>query len=108
MPLHLPRRRIWRAAIYLVSLLLVLLALDMLFVQLRRSFTPGFDTTRVVAPLREDGVTIDYLTAIENYFSDGVTPENNAAPLILQALGRKALPSNQLADGITNRLGMPH
>ena len=43
-------RRIWRAAIYLVSLLLVLLAIDMLWVQTRRSFTPGFDTTRIVAP----------------------------------------------------------
>jgi len=107
MRLHLPRRRIWRAAIYLVSLLLVLLAVDMIWVQLRRSYTPGFDTTRIVEPRREDGA-IDYLTAIENYFSDGVTPENNAAPIILQALGRAALPKNQPPDGITNRLGMPH
>jgi hypothetical protein len=107
MRLNLPRRRIWRAAIYLVSLLLVLLALDMIWVRLRRSYTPGFDTTRITAPLQGDG-SIDYLTAIENYFSDGVTPQNNAAPLMLQALGRKALPRNQPEDGITNRLGMPH
>jgi hypothetical protein len=107
MRLHLPRRRVWRAAIYLLSLLLILLAIDMLWVQARRSYTPGFDTTRIVAPVRDDGA-VDYLTAIENYFSDGVTPQNNAAPLILQALGRGALPRNQPTDGITDRLGMPH
>jgi hypothetical protein len=108
MRLRLPRRRIWRAAIYLVSLLLILIAIDMVWVEMRRSYTPGFDTTRIVGPLREDGVTIDYLTAIEDYFSNGVTRENNAVPLILQALGRGALPKNQPTDGITNRLGMPH
>lgn len=107
MPLHLPRRRIWRTAIYLVSLLLILLAADLLLVQARRSFHPGFETTRIMAPLHRDG-TIDYLTALEDYFSTGVTPNNNAMPLILRALGRTALPANQPADGITDKLGMPH
>jgi hypothetical protein len=35
-----------------------------------------------------------------------VTPQNNAAVLIVQALGRQALPANQPRDGITARLGM--
>jgi len=36
----------------------------------------------------------------------GVTSENNAAPLVLAALGPEALPKNQPRDGITSRLGM--
>jgi len=50
--------------------------------------------------------TIDYLTAIETEFSRGVTDENNSAPLLLQALGRSALPKSQPPDGITDRLHM--
>src|SRR5947207_4069433 len=107
MKLRLPRRRIWRAAIYLICLILVLLAIDLLLVQSRRKITPGYFTTRITAPLRDDG-RIDYLTALENYFGDGVTSENNAAPLLLRAFGRAALPSNQPEDGITDRLGMKH
>jgi len=103
----LPTRRIWRAAIYLICLALVFLAILMAMTELRRSIHPGFDTTRIIAPLQQNGA-IDYLTAIEEYFGRGVTNENNAAPLIFRALGRKALPDNQPEDGITNRLGMPH
>jgi hypothetical protein len=102
----LPRRRAWRAAIYLGSFLLVLIAADMLFVQFRRTITPGYDTTRIVTPTQPDG-SIDYLIAIDDYFGKGVTPQNNAAVLILQAIGRKGLAKNQPADGITDRLGMP-
>src|ERR1043166_1287337 len=107
MKLHLPRRRIFRAAIYLGALLLVLIAIDLVLVQTRRTIHPGYETTRITGPLQADG-SIDYLKAIEDYFSRGVTPQNNAAPVVLAALGRQALPKNQPEDGITNRLGMPH
>lgn len=107
MKLPLPRRRIWRAAIYLGSLVLVLIAIDLVLVQVRRTIRPGFATTRITGPTLPDG-SIDYLAAMEEHFSLGVTRENNAFPLILQALGRDALPRNQPPDGITNRLGMPH
>jgi hypothetical protein len=107
MKLRLPRRRFWRALIYIVCLLLVVVAADLLLVQTRRRISPGYFTTRIEAPLREDG-RIDYLTALENYFGDGVTPDNNAAPLLLLAFGREALPRTQPDDGITNRLGMQH
>ena len=62
MKLRLPRRRVWRVAIYLGSFLLVLAAADMVLVQARRTIHPGFDTTRLVAPLQEDG-SVDYLIA---------------------------------------------
>lgn len=107
MTLHPPRSRFWRLSIYFVCLLLVLLALDMLWAHARRRIRPGYATTRIVEPRTDDGA-IDYLTAIETYFSRGVTRDNNAFPLLLEALGRQALPRTQPPDGITARLGMPH
>jgi hypothetical protein len=107
MKLRLPRRRIARAAIYLVSFFLIVIAIDLVLVEVRRTIHPGYDTTRILSPTMPDG-SIDYLSAIENYFSRGVTPQNNAAIPILQALGRAALAQNQPTDGITDRLGMPH
>src|SRR4051794_33967419 len=107
MPLHLPRRRFWRFLIYLVALVLVLLAIDLLLIEWRRQITPGFFTTRIVEPTLPDG-SIDYLTAVEQRFGDGVTPENNAAVLLLRAFGPAALPKYAPEDGITNRMGMPH
>ena len=90
MRIHLPRRRIWRATIYLVSLLLVLIAFDLILVQERRNFTYGYDTTRVVGPVMPDG-RIDYLSVIDGQYAEGVTPENNAAVPFLEAVGRSAL-----------------
>ena len=107
MRLRLPRRRVWRALIYIVCLILVLIAIDLLLIQSRRKIHSGYFTTRITSPLRDDG-RVDYLTAIETYFGQDVTPQNNAAPLILRAFGRAALPKNQPEDGITDRLGMPH
>jgi len=107
MRLHLPRRRIWRFAIYLVCLLLVLVAADLVLVQVRRGFVLSFDTTRIVEPVLPDG-RVDYLTVLDEQRGQGVTPENNAAVLILQALGRVALPRTQPTDGITDKLGMAH
>jgi hypothetical protein len=107
MPLRLPTRRLWRAAIYLVCAVLVVGAILMVMTEVRRSIRPGFDTTRIIKPVQDNG-TIDYLTAIEDYFGRGVTSENNAAPLMFRAFGRQALANNQPEDGITNRLGIPH
>jgi hypothetical protein len=103
----LPRRRFYRFLIYGVSIVLVLLASDLVLVQVRRTIHPGLETTRITSPTTADG-SVDYLTAIEAEFSRGVTDDNNAAPLLLEAFGRKALPTNQPADGITNRLHMAH
>src|SRR5262245_55786283 len=107
MKLKLPQRRIWRVAIYIVSLVLVLAAVDLIMVQARRRIAHGFQTTRIMAPLLPDG-RIDYLVAIDQCYGQGITPDNNAAVPILQALGPAAMASNQPRDGITARLGMPN
>jgi hypothetical protein len=48
--------------------------------------TVSKETTFITGPLRKDG-TVDYLAAIDHRYSQGVTPENNAAVLLLQAFG---------------------
>jgi len=107
MRLHLPRRRIWRFTIYVISLVLVLIAADLILVQVRRSFTYGYDTTRIVGPVMPDG-RIDYMSVLDAQAAEGVTFENNAAVPFLEAVGRSGLSPTQLPDGITSKLGMPH
>src|SRR6478752_5522503 len=106
MKLHLPRRRILRALIYLVSLALIAIALDMMLVEHWRTIHPSYQITRILSPTTANGI-VDYQAAVEANFGRGVTPENNAAIPILQALGRSALPPSQPRDGITDCLGMP-
>ncbi|HEV3145057.1 MAG TPA: hypothetical protein VGZ47_14295, partial [Gemmataceae bacterium] len=52
----------------------------------RGKWTVGKETTFITGPLDKDGYP-DYITALNKRLSDGVTPENNANVLILQALG---------------------
>jgi len=49
------------------------------------------ETTRILGPLRPDG-TVDYLAAINARYSRGVTKENNAAILLIEAFGPEFLP----------------
>ncbi|HUB27882.1 MAG TPA: hypothetical protein VL992_20830 [Tepidisphaeraceae bacterium] len=107
MSVLLPRRRIGRLAIYCVCLCLVAIAADLIVVQIGNEIRPGYETTRITSPILPDG-SVDYLMAIENDYSSGITEENNAAPLIIRALGRIALSKDQPPDGITDRLGMAH
>ena len=102
-----PRSSFLRKTVYFFCIVLILIAVDMIWAQSRRTIHPRYDTTRIVEPTMPDG-SVDYLSAIENYFSRGVTPENNAVPLIFEALGRDALPKTQPVDGITSRVGMTH
>ena len=44
------------------------------------------ETTYLTGPLRPDG-TVNYLAALNQQLSDGVTPENNAGVLLVQAIG---------------------
>ena len=52
--------------------------------------TVSKETTYITSPLRDDGY-IDYVAAINERCSRGVTPENNAAVPFWQAAGPKAL-----------------
>ncbi len=47
-------------------------------------------TTFITAPLRADG-TVDYLAAVNERSSQGVTPQNNAAVLLVEAVGPEAI-----------------
>jgi hypothetical protein len=105
MRLRLPQRRLWRAAIYLGSLLLILLAIDVVLVQMHRKVQPSFLTTRIVEPRLPDG-RVDYMTAVDEYFGRDVTPENNAAIFLLRAVGPQGLSPKQPKNGVTKRLGM--
>ena len=100
------RHRLLRIAGWLFAVFLLAILADLVLVQMGRRIDLSYETTRITSPKRPDG-SIDYLKALEDHFSKDVTPENNAAIPILQALGRAALPPSQPPDGITNRLGMP-
>src|SRR5689334_20504742 len=47
---------------------------------------PGPRTTVITGPTRPDGA-IDYSGALNSEYSTGITPENNAAVLLIQAFG---------------------
>src|SRR5271157_5537856 len=49
-------------------------------------FTVSKETTYLTEPLRPDG-RVDYLKAMNDHLNRGVTPENNAAVELIQALG---------------------
>src|SRR5436190_62391 len=106
MKMKLPSGRVARGLIYLICIVLIALAIDLVLVRLARRVTPGPLTTKITSPTLADG-RIDYLTALEARYGEGVTSENNAAPLLLAAIGPAGLAKNQPRDGITARLGMP-
>ena len=49
------------------------------------------ETTYITGPLNEDG-TVNYLAALNQQMSKGVTPENNAAPLLIRAFDPALFP----------------
>ncbi len=48
------------------------------------------ETTFITGPLRKDGM-VDYQAALNLRYSQGVTPENNAVVLLLQAIGPREI-----------------
>lgn len=76
-----PRKR--RRWLLILGGLIVLLIGALLW---PRPLKPGPDTTRITGPLRADG-SIDYAAALNEIHSKDVTPENNAAVLLVQAIG---------------------
>ena len=61
-------------------------------------------TTHIVEPLDETGM-VDFLEAINQRTSEGVTPENNAAVLLWQAAGPAKMPQGLRAE-FFERLGI--
>jgi hypothetical protein len=62
------------------------------------------ETTYITGPLRPDG-TVDYVAALNDYCSKGVTPQNNAAVLLWQAFGPHEVPEKARAEFL-KRLGL--
>jgi hypothetical protein len=77
MKLRLPQTRRFRIYIYLLCTLLVLLAVDLIWVRLWRHITLSPQTTVITSPLKPDG-TPDYLQYLNDRAKKGVTLENNA------------------------------
>ena len=71
----------------------------------RVEFLVAKDTTYITEPLRADGRP-DYVQAINDKLSEGVTPENNAAVLFYQAVGPKDVPPS-IRERFFKTLGMP-
>ncbi len=70
----------------------------------RPAVTLGKDTTRITRPLKPNGLP-DYAAAIEEQCSRGVTPENNAAVLVAQAIGPEMFNQSVRAAGF-QKLGI--
>ncbi len=58
--------------------------------QRKLPITVSKETTRITKPLREDG-SVDYIGALNQQASRGVTPENNANVLLWKAFGPKEI-----------------
>lgn len=62
------------------------------------------ETTAIIAPLRDDGAP-DYIRALNDQFSVGVTPENNAFVAWLNVVGTEKILSNKTKKQILQMCG---
>jgi hypothetical protein len=69
------------------------------------AITISKETTYITGPLRKDGY-VDYVAALNEHFSKGVTPENNAAVPFLQAMGPADIAPKH-RDEYCRMLGIP-
>src|SRR5690606_11351594 len=72
--------------------------------QKQTKITISRETTRLTAPLDEQGY-VDYVAAINQQMSKGVTPETNAVVPIVQAVG-PGLIDERIRDDYFRRLGI--
>lgn len=87
-----PKRWKWMVPGVLLAIVLV----DQAWVWVDRRFSIGYDTTRITAPL--DHGYPDYLAWLNQKYGAGITPANNAAPLILEIVGPGDAPAAQLKE----------
>ncbi len=81
----------WRWLV--IPLILALVVTHLLYGRslAEKKFAISWETTRIDGPLNPDG-TINYVAALNEKFSQGVTKENNAAILLVRATGPKIFP----------------
>ncbi len=80
------RHKRGKRVILLVIGLLLVAGLVCNYWPMEGHITISRETTYITGPLNEDG-TVNYVAALDDRLSKGVTPENNAAPLLLRAWG---------------------
>ncbi|HMO35968.1 MAG TPA: hypothetical protein PKA06_07995, partial [Gemmatales bacterium] len=68
-------------------------------------FTISPETTYFTKPVREDGY-IDYRAALNEKYSEGITPENNALVPLMQAMGSEIPAFDKIPEEFFDRLGM--
>jgi len=71
----------------------------------KRQLTIGRETTFVDGPLSADGY-VDYIAAVNQRLAEGVTPENNAVPLLIAAYGPQVI-SDAASPKYFELLGVP-
>lgn len=69
-----------------VLLLILLISVAYEAKKIDRTLVISRETTRIFEPVRKDG-RIDYVAALNRMASDGITPEENAMVLYMQAIG---------------------
>jgi len=97
------RRRLW--IVLGVIAVLVLVRFTILAPQ-SSDIIVGHDTTWIDAPLSADG-TVNYVAWLNRRCSRGVTAENNAAGLLIRALGPEEVLYESVRARIMKRLDMP-
>lgn len=97
-------RRCWRIWTKILALGTLLLLVWSIFQLWPVWLVPGPKTTVITGPLRADG-TVDYAAALNHECSEGVTPDNNAVVLLLQALG-PAIVHESLRGAYVQQLGI--
>jgi hypothetical protein len=98
------RKTLIIVAVFLIPLLLIALRFGPTrWSSARLTVSP--QTTGASVPFRPDGYP-DYIAALNARVRDGVTPENNAAVLLVRALGVQEVPQELRAEFLT-LMGLP-
>ena len=104
--LRLLESRRKKISIGLLVAIVVLLAADQAWIHVWRIIPVRRDTTYLLGPINKDG-GVDYLAALNAMESKGVTLNNNALPLLIEAAGPKCF-HTKYGDGklVMRKLGM--
>jgi hypothetical protein len=68
-------------------------------------YTISQETTWITEPLRPDGA-VDYVAALNQHLSEGVTPENNAVVLLMEVMGSGVI-EPEIREEFYRHLGVP-
>jgi len=102
------RAKRWKIVLFIVlvsvgvAIAIALAVLHSPMGPVKTEISPG--TTFIDGPLNPDG-TVNYVAALDAEFAAGITAENNAAPLLLKALGAGMLEKGTRAE-VLDRLGL--